>query len=77
MIAISLAAVVVVAGPAVGRAADVPRDGRLINQTASVIALNIRSIPQRLWMSFATVMSVPSPTRGSSTSSCAFESPVE
>jgi putative ABC transport system permease protein len=30
----------------------------LINQTASVIALNIRSIPQRLWMSFATVMAV-------------------
>jgi len=30
----------------------------LVNQTASVIALNIRSIPQRLWMSFATVMAV-------------------
>jgi putative ABC transport system permease protein len=30
----------------------------LINQTASVIALNVRSIPQRLWMSFATVMAV-------------------
>lgn len=30
----------------------------LINQTASVISLNIRSIPQRLWMSFATVMAV-------------------
>lgn len=30
----------------------------LINQTASVIALNIRSIPQRLWMSFATIMAV-------------------
>ncbi len=30
----------------------------LLRQTGSVIALNVRSIPQRLWMSLATVVSV-------------------
>lgn len=30
----------------------------LINQTGSVIAMNVRSIPQRLWMSLATVGSI-------------------
>jgi len=30
----------------------------LLNQTGSVIAMNVRSIPQRLWMSLATVGSI-------------------
>ncbi len=30
----------------------------LLNQTGSVILMNIRSIPQRLWMSLATVVSI-------------------
>ena len=30
----------------------------LIRQTGSVIAINVRSIPQRLWMSLATVVSI-------------------
>lgn len=30
----------------------------LVSQTRSVIAMNVRSIPQRLWMSLATVVSV-------------------
>ena len=30
----------------------------ILNQTGAVIAMNVRSIPQRLWMSAATVVAV-------------------
>ena len=30
----------------------------IMSQTRSVIAMNVRSIPQRLWMSLATVVSI-------------------
>jgi hypothetical protein len=30
----------------------------LMSQTRSVIAMNVRSIPQRLWMSLATAVSI-------------------